>query len=163
MVLWASSISFTEILTMYTGFLHLHSALRYFVLILLIVVIARAMMGWLNSRPYVKWDNKFSLWLLIATHLQVVVGLILYFVSPFVQFNGQTMKDATTRYWTVEHVFGMIIAVALITGARSSHKKLATDAEKHKRLFILNLIALAVIVAVLIFSGRGILRSSVMS
>jgi Na+/citrate or Na+/malate symporter len=68
------------------------------------------------------------------------------------------MKDATTRYWTVEHVTIMIIAVALITAARITSKKMAADAAKHKRLFIFNAIALVIILTGITLSGRGIIN-----
>jgi hypothetical protein len=148
---------------MYTGLLYAHSTLRYVVLLLLVIVIARSIVGWLNKRPYVKADNQFSLWLLIGTHTQFLVGLILYFVSPFVQFLGSTMKDPASRYWTVEHLTMMIIAIVLITVGRISHKKLTADGDKHKRLFIMNALALLIIIVALIASGRGIFRASMMS
>ena len=134
-----------------------HFALRYVVLVLLIVVIVASLMGWVGKKPYTGTNNKLSLFLLIATHLQFVLGLLLYFVSPFVQFNSSTMKDATTRYWTVEHVSMMIISVALITAARNTAKKMTVDESKHKRLFIFNTIALLIILAAIGMSGRGII------
>ena len=142
---------------MHTGLLHTHSSLRYIVLLLLVIVIVKSLRGLLNKQSYTALDNKFSLWLLIATHLQLLVGAVLYFVSPFVQFSGSTMKDADLRYWTVEHNFMMILAIVLITIARISHKKLSTDIAKHKRLFILNTIALLIIVIAILYSGRGLI------
>lgn len=142
---------------MYPGLLHSHSYLRYGVLALLIVVIVTSLMGWLGKKPYTNTNNKLSLFLMIATHLQFVLGFILYFVSPAVQFNSSTMKDASIRYWTVEHVSMMIIAVALITVARSTAKKMNVDESKHKRLFIFNSIALLIILASIAMSGRGII------
>jgi len=134
-----------------------HFFLRYGVLALLVVVIITSLMGWLGKKPFTGTNNKLSLFLLIATHLQFLLGLLLYFVSPFVQFNSSTMKDATTRYWTVEHVSMMIIAVVLITVARSTSKKMTEDESKHKRLFIFNTIALLIILAAITMSGRGII------
>ncbi len=144
---------------MYNALLHTHSSLRYLVLLLLIAVVVKSLLGWLNKSSFSKLDNKLSLWLLILTHLQFLAGLFLYFVSPFVQFSSTTMKDHTTRYWTVEHGFMMLIAIALITVARVSHKKLATDEAKHKRLFILNALALLIMVTAILFSGRGLIGS----
>lgn len=140
---------------MYPGLLHSHSYLRYAVLLLLIVVIVASLAGWLGKKPYTGTNNKLSLSLLIATHLQFLSGLLLYFVSPFVQFNSSAMKDS--RYWTVEHIFMMIVAVALITAARSTAKKMTADESKHKRLFIFNSIALFIILAAISMSGRGII------
>lgn len=141
---------------MYTGLLHTHSLLRYFVLIALVVMIIKALLGLVNKQPFGKWDNKISLYLLIFTHLQFLTGLILYFVSPFVKFGPDTMSNKFTRYWTVEHVFGMLIAVALITAARTTSKRMTDDVAKHKRLLIFNLIALIIIVGVVVMSGRRV-------
>jgi hypothetical protein len=142
---------------MYTGLLHTHSSLRYIVLLLLVIVVVKSFLGWMNKQPFTGLDNKLSLWLLIGTHLQLLVGFLLFFVSPLVQFSGATMKDAVIRYWTVEHNFMMLIAITLITIARISHKKLPTDQAKHKRLFVLNLIALLIIVVAILYSGRGLI------
>src|SRR5882762_11958662 len=144
---------------MYNALLHTHSSLRYLVLLLLIAVVVKSLLGWLNKSAFSKLDDKLSLWLLILTHLQFLAGLVLYFVSPFVQFSSTTMKEHTTLYWTVEHGFMMLIAIALITVARVTQKKLATDEAKHKRLFILNALALLIIVIAILYSGRGLIGS----
>ncbi len=142
---------------MYTGLVHTHSFLRYFVLALLVVVVIKSLLGWLNDQNFSKTDDKLSLWLLIATHMQFVVGLALYFVSDAVKFSPETMKNSDLRYWTVEHSAMMILAIALITVARITHKKLPTDQAKHKRLFLLNAAALLIVVIAIIASGRGLL------
>lgn|SRR5690606_27542734 len=142
---------------MYNGLLHTHSLLRYFVLIFLVVVIVMAAIGLANKKPFGKWDNKFSLYLLIFTHMQFLTGLILYFFSPFVKFGQDTMSVKDTRYWTVEHIVGMLLAVALITIARTTSKRMATDDAKFKRLLIFNVVALIVIVAIISHGGRPIL------
>ena len=137
-----------------------HSYDRYIILLLLVMVIVKSLSGWLGKKPFDNADDKLSLFLLIFTHLQLVVGLLLYFVSPWVKFSSDTMKDKFLRYWTVEHITGMLIAIALITVARITMKKLSSGEAKHKRLFILNLLALIVIIAVIFFSGRGLLAST---
>lgn len=142
---------------MYTGLLHTHSLLRYFILIALVVVILKALLGLINKQPYGKWDNKLGLYLFIFTHMQLLIGLILYFVSPFVKFGSETMSDKTTRYWTVEHVFAMLIAVVLITLARSTSKRMTNDESKHKRMLIFNTIALIVVIATITLSGRKLI------
>ncbi len=141
---------------MYTGLLHAHSTLRYIVLILLIVVIIQSLFGLLNKRAYTSLDNRMSLFLFIATHLQLLLGIILFFVSPFVQFSGAAMKDPSTRYWLVEHNTAMLIAIVLITLARSTAKKMTDAQAKHRRMFIFNAIALVIIIVTIWLSGRGI-------
>lgn len=141
---------------MYTGILHTHSVLRYFILILLVVVIIQSLLGLVNKKPYTKMDNRVGLFLFICTHTQLLIGLILYFVSPVVMFSGEAMKERMTRYWLVEHNTAMLIAIVLITLARTTSKKMAVDQDKHKRMFIFNTIALAIILVTIWLSGRGI-------
>lgn len=142
---------------MYTGLFHTHSTLRYIVLLLLVIVVAKSLVGLFSKKSFDKGDEKFTLWLMIATHVQLVVGVFIYFLSPYVKFGGDTMKDPLTRYWTVEHGFIMIIAVVLITMARITTKKLTSDKSKHKRVFIMTTLALVLILVAIIMSGRGIL------
>ncbi len=142
---------------MYQGLLHTHVLLRYFVLIMIVVVIVMAAIGIINKKPYGNFDNKASLYLLIFTHLQLVVGLLLYFVSPLVQFTSEAMKNKEVRYWTAEHIVGMFVVIALITVARITTKKLSLDAAKHMRMLVLNSVALILIISVIYLSGRPIL------
>jgi hypothetical protein len=137
---------------MYSTLLTLHSALRYFVLLFLMIVIVRSMMGWQKKDGYTAGDDKLSLWLFMLTHTQLLVGLVL---CPFVVFSGTSMKDSMLRYWLVEHNTMMLIAIVLITMARITAKKIADGAAKHKRLFIFNTIALIIILAAISMSGRG--------
>lgn len=140
---------------MYPQLLLTHSYVRYFVFFLLIIVIVKSLIGLINKKPFTKTDDKIGLFLLMCTHLQLILGLVLYFVSNAVQFGPDTMK--AYRYWTVEHIFGMLVAVALITIARTTSKRMSVDAHKFKRLFVFNTIALIIIVVVIQMSGRGLL------
>jgi Na+/H+-dicarboxylate symporter len=141
---------------MYAPLLQLHSGIRYLVLILLITVVAMALASISSKKSYKRLDDKLSLWLVITTHTQLLLGMVLYFISPFVQFSGSTMKDSTLRYWTAEHVVGMLIAIVLITVARSTAKRMTDDTAKFKRLAIFNGLALLIIVLTIFQSGRPI-------
>lgn len=140
-----------------TGLLHSHSLLRYFVLIMLVVVVVMSLLKLLGKKPYTNLDNKLGLYLFIFTHLQLLIGLILYFVSDVVQFNAGTMKNAVLRYWAVEHISLNLIAIVLITLARTTSKKMTDDTAKHRRMFVFNALALIIIFVSLGMSGRGIL------
>lgn len=142
---------------MYNALLVTHSYLRYILLILLVIVIITSLMGWINKKPYTQNDNKLGLFLFISTHLQLLLGLILFFVSPVVQFSGTAMKEAATRYWLVEHNTAMLIAIVLITLARTTSKKMTDGQAKHKRMFVFNTIAFIVIVVTISISGRDFL------
>jgi hypothetical protein len=142
---------------MYSLLLVTHSVLRYLLLIVLLVVIVRSLMGWLNKSAYTKLDDKLSLGLFIFTHTQLLLGIILFFVSPIVIFSGASMKDMVARYWLVEHNTGMLIAIVLITMARISTKKMTDAVAKHKRMLVFNFIALAIIALMIGLSHRGFL------
>ncbi len=133
----------------------LHSIVRYLVMIALVGVIIQSLVGMLQSKPYGNLENKSGLWLFIFTHTQLLLGIILYFTSSQVIFSGASMKNPIARYWLVEHATIMLIAVALITMARITSKKMATDAAKHKRLFIFNALALILIILAISMSGRS--------
>jgi len=75
---------------------------------------------------------------------------VLYFLSPFVQFNSDTMKNDTTRYFTVEHWVMMLIAIALIHIGHSKSKKAITPENKHKSIAIFYIIALLIILGAII-------------
>ena len=142
---------------MYNGLLFAHSYLRYIILILLIIVIISSLVALVNKKAYTPGDNKLGLSLFIATHLQLLLGLILFFVSPAVEFSGAAMKNAETRYWLVEHNTAMLIAIVFITVARTTSKKMVDSQAKHRRMLIFNLIALVIILVAISMSGRGFL------
>lgn len=140
----------------YKFFLEFHSGLRYIVMLLLLLAIIRAWADWLGKKSYSEGQRKLNLFAMISVHTQLLVGLILYFLSPLVQFNSETMKVHDTRYWTVEHITGMLIAVVLITIGHSKSKKAATAEGKHKAIATFYTIAVLVVLGVLAASGRGI-------
>jgi len=135
-----------------------HSVFRYFVLIFLILFVLRSLLGWMNKSSYNPIDEKLGLWLFMVTHLQLVLGLILFFVSPVVVFSGASMKDPIARYWLVEHSSMMLIAIVLITVGRIATKKITDATAKYKKLFLYNGIALLLIVVAILQSGRGFLN-----
>ncbi|HMR57619.1 MAG TPA: hypothetical protein PLM56_06300 [Cyclobacteriaceae bacterium] len=132
-----------------------HSTIRYFILVFLLILLFRSFQGWQKKNAFTAMDDKVSLWLFILTHTQLLLGLIIYFISPLVIFDGASMKNPVARYWLVEHATMMLIAITLITMARITAKKMTDATAKHKRLFIFNLIALIFIVGAIAMSGRG--------
>jgi len=144
---------------MYTGFLHLHSALRWVVLILLVVAAVKALISILQKSEYTGVDNKISLFLLISAHIQLLVGFALYFVSPIVKVAredfGAAMKNADLRYWTVEHLSIMVMAIILITMGRVLSKRATADSGKHMRAFIFFTLALGIVLYGIPWAERG--------
>ena len=127
---------------MYPALLHIHSGLRWVVLILIIVNVLSALGGYGGNKAVGAGDKKLSLIALICTHTQVLIGLALYAISPKVQFSGSTMGNSMLRFFTMEHTVMMLIAVILITIGHRSVKS-----GSFKKEFWYYLIALLVILA----------------
>lgn len=136
---------------MYTGLLHLHSFLRWVLLLLAVIVLFKSLSGMTSGRPFTNGDKKTGLFLMISAHTQLLVGLYLYFFGPWGLANlrnlgfGAAMKDPVARFYGIEHITGMLIAIVLITIGRGVSKKNIPDVAKHKRTFWLILIAVLII------------------
>lgn len=126
---------------------HLHSVNRWIILVLLILTIITAFQGWFGKKTYTESDRKKSLFTLIFTHVQLILGLILYFISPYVKHESGVMKDSLLRFYTVEHFAMTMIAIILITVGYSVAKRKTVDLAKFKTTAIYYLIALIVILA----------------
>lgn len=137
-------------MTAYSIFRHLHSGFRYIVFVLLIAAIIQSLLGWINRKPYTELNRKINLFTLISAHTQLLIGIVLFFLSPYVQFNSNTMKDDTTRYFTVEHWVMMLIAIILITIGYSKSKKIVMPESKHRTVALFYLIAFLIIVAAIV-------------
>lgn len=122
---------------MYTGLQHAHSYIAYLALILLVIAAINAIIGMTSNKEFKDNDRKLSLFALIFTHVQLLIGIILYFVSPLVQSFSVAMKDSTLRLYALEHPLINIIAVVLITIGWSKHKKAATNKAKFKSIGIM--------------------------
>lgn len=119
-----------------------HSGWRYLVLILLVVAIIQALAGWLGKKPYTEGNRKVNLFTLIFVHTQILIGLVLYFMSPLV--------EAGIRYWKMEHIAMMIFAAILVTVGNARSKKGDDPAAKHKAVALYFGLALIIIVAAII-------------
>ncbi|MNK13375.1 hypothetical protein D3C87_314600 [compost metagenome] len=120
-----------------------HSGWRYIVLILLVVAVIQALTGWLGKKGYTEGNRKLNVFTLISAHIQLLIGLVLYFLSPMTK--GPT-SEPLFRYWKMEHIAIMIIAVVLITVGNSKSKKIADAVAKHKAIAIFFGIALILII-----------------
>ena len=132
---------------LYGILVHAHSGLRWLVLIALLWAIGNAFMKWRGEKAFLPSDRKLNASALGITHLQVILGLILYFISPKVIFESGSMKDGMLRFFLVEHITMMLIAVVLITIGNSRAKKATEDVKKHKTTFIFFLIGLLIMLA----------------
>jgi hypothetical protein len=144
----------------YEFFKDLHSGFRYVVFIMVVLAIIQSVLGWLGKKPYTEVNRRVNLFALISAHTQLLIGIVLYFLSPNVQFNSSTMKTETTRYFTVEHWLMMVIAIVLITIGHSKSKKIILPEAKHKTVAIFYIIAFLIIIGAIIAGHLPIIGSN---
>ncbi len=136
---------------MYSAVLHTHSFWAYLVLIVLVVTIINSIIGLVGKKEFIAKDFRLALFSLIVTHIQLLLGLILWFVSPMGlkaitnSGMGEVMKNSVLRLNAVEHPMMMIIAVILITVGYSKQKKKLVSNGKFKTIVIFYILALIVI------------------
>jgi hypothetical protein len=137
------------------GFLiHLHSGLRWVALILLVYAILNAIAA-RNSNEYTKKDKMVNLFTMVSLHIQLVLGFILYFTSQKVNFSDGWMKDPEQRFYGLEHISLMIIAIALVTFARGKAERSNDANAKHKKIRIWFTVALLLILISIPWPFRG--------
>lgn len=131
---------------MYNVVKNLHSYWAYLVLFVLIIAVVNALIKTFGDKEYTAKDFRISLFTLIVSHIQLLIGLVLYFVSPrfdlWSELGGEVMKNSLARLYLVEHPLVNIIAVVLITIGYSKHKKKLTSQFKLKTLAIYYSLAL---------------------
>lgn len=134
---------------MYTGLQHAHSGLAYLLLAALIFAIVFTLIGFMGKKPFTEGNRKVALIGLISAHIQLLIGLVLYFVSPLgmSNFSGANMKDSTSRLYMLEHPLMMILAIVLITVGYSKAKKLQDSNQKYKKILIFYTLGLILILS----------------
>lgn len=135
---------------MYTGIQHLHSALAYLALIALIIVIVVMLIGSLTGKEFTEKDRKIALIAFVLSHIQLLVGLVLYFLSPIglsLLQAGGAMSDPVARLTALEHPLMNIIAIVLITVGYSRAKKLSTSKAKFRSIYMMYAIGLVLILS----------------
>ncbi len=113
-----------------------HSGLAYLVLLLLVVAILNSLRGMSSKKEFTSSDRKIALFALIVSHIQLVIGLILYFVSPVGKAALGMMSDSNLRLTALEHPLINIIAIVLITIGWSKHKKAILSTAKFKAIAV---------------------------
>lgn len=125
----------------------LHSGWAYIVLLMLIVAVVNAIMGLNSKKEFKDKDLRISLFTLIVSHIQLLIGFIAFFTSAQFEFlkekgMGEAMNQPDIRLVVVEHPLMMILAIVLITIGFSKHKSKTTDNSKFKTIAIFYGIAL---------------------
>lgn len=129
---------------METGFQHLHALLRWILLILMIISVSKAMFG--SAGRFFEKDRKMALFIMITAHIQLLLGFSLYFMRNY-HLNWSNIGELSTylRFFTMEHLMGMLLAIVLITLGYGKVKRAENDALKFKAVKVYFGLALVII------------------
>ena len=148
---------------MYDFLLQVHNFMRWPILLLLVIAIVKSFVGMTGNRPFTNGDKRVALFLMIAAHITLLIGLYQWLAGRYgilttsLPEGTKLMADKFWRFYWVEHPVGMILAVALITIGRAQTKKNFLDVVKHKRAFWFYLLALIIILATIPWPFREII------
>jgi hypothetical protein len=149
----------------YSTVLAIHSWVRWAVLLTALAAVGRAAMA--GGRPWTRTDDRAGRLFSITLDIQFLLGILLYFaLSPFtrqaMQDFGLAMRTTGLRFWAVEHVLGMVIALALAHIGRGRIRKAADDRKRHRAALVFYTLALLAILVSIPWpgmpTGRPLLR-----
>ena len=130
---------------------NIHSYWSYIVLGVLVIAILNAFIGRFSDKPFTIKDLRISLFALIVTHIQLLIGLTLYFVSPrfsaWQEGMGAIMGDSTLRLYLIEHPVTNILAVVVITMGWSMHKRQTKSRKRFMRIGLFYLMGLVLLLS----------------
>jgi hypothetical protein len=132
---------------MYEFIQKFHSGWAYLALLLLVIVTLNSVLGMVSKKEFSSKDRTIALLGLIFSHVQLLVGLVLYFISPLGKAGLSEMSNAAIRLTALEHPLINIIAIVFITIGWSKHKKATTSEAKFKTISIFYGIGLLLILA----------------
>ncbi|GAA4322224.1 hypothetical protein GCM10023149_22420 [Mucilaginibacter gynuensis] len=136
---------------MYPLFLALHSLVRWLVLLSLLFSIFRSYSGWLKKKTYTGFDNTVRHITATIAHIQLIIGVALYFISPIVSYFLHNFKEAVhmrqIRFFGMEHVTMMLTGIVLVTIGSAKAKRKLTDNDKFRTQAVWFTIGLLVILS----------------
>nr|WP_314865584.1 hypothetical protein [uncultured Flavobacterium sp.] len=121
---------------MYEFIKQFHSGWAFLAILVLVIAVVNSFIGKSSNKEFTSKDRKIALFALIGTHTQLLVGLVLYVVSPLGSAVFGQMKEASLRLTSLEHPLINVIAIVLITIGWSKHKKEATSEAKFKSIVV---------------------------
>ena len=125
---------------MYSTLLSLHSFVRWLVLMSLLFALFRAYRGWFSKKAFTRFDNSVRHWTATVAHIQLILGIWLYLLSPITTYFLENFPDSVhlreIRFFGMEHSLMMIIAVTLITIGSVKARRRQEDRDKFKTMAI---------------------------
>jgi hypothetical protein len=135
---------------MYSTLLIIHNILRWGVLLGGLYAITKSILGIYHKRDFTAKENRSHAIFVAICHTQLLIGLILYFVSPLVDMalhSGELMKNPEYRFWGVEHTSVMVLGIVMIQVGRTLSKKATVAMEKHRKALIFYSIGMLLILS----------------
>jgi len=125
-----------------TFVLQLHAIWRWILLVAAVVVVIKALIGWLSKRPFTRLDDQLGMAFTMIVDIQVLLGLIIWLFGPLGLRNlSQAMGNTALRFIVLEHPILMLIALAFAHIGRARSKKAADDTVKHRTACIFYLLS----------------------
>ncbi len=134
----------TQIELMYSALSHAHSGLRWVALGLLLYAI---ILAFSNKNSYEKKNKMVNLFAMVFLHIQLLIGIGLIFLSQKVSFASGWMKNEIFRFYGMEHLLGMLIAIVLVTLGRRKAENASEPKMKNKIIRVWYTIALLIVLA----------------
>lgn len=135
---------------------HFHSELRWIILLLFCISIITSFVKLFRNSGYGSFDSGVFRYLLTGVHTQVLSGLILYFISPKVIFSAAGFENPVTRFYLIEHIGAMIIAVTILTIGYVKVKNSTNDRFRFKNSLWFQLISLMIILVMIPWPWRSL-------
>ena len=124
---------------------HAHSGLRWLFLVIIIFAIVNAIRKWKSGDKFGAKDKLLNIITIALTHTMGIIGIVLFFISPKIQFTEGFMKNDQIRFYLTQHTFGMVLAIILITIGYSKAKKAAKDSVKFRKTAVWFTISLLIV------------------
>ena len=145
---------------MYSFLLALHSLIRWLVLSSLLFAIYRAYRGWFAAKPFAKYDENARYFTTLILHTQFIIGIALYFISPvvyyFLHHFNVAVHERQIRFFGMEHVTMMFVAIVVISIGSAKTKRKPSDAEKFRTMaiwFTIGLLIIFIIHTLVVFTA----------
>lgn len=130
----------------YANLLWVHSWTRYVVVLALLLAVGMAAYGLLAKRSFSPLVNSVRHWTATIAHIQLIIGVLLYFKSPLVQFFWSENADSTeVTFFGSWHALLMLVAIVVLTIGSAKAKRRPTDGEQYQTMFWWFLAALILI------------------
>lgn len=131
-----------------------HSGWRYVVFLLLVIAVVKALSGWLGNKSYTEGDRKLNVFTLISAHIQLLIGLVLYFSEGWYKLSSAGAP--AVRYFKMEHITMMVVAIILITIGNAKSKKVTEAVAKHRLISIFFGMALILIIVSILLMVKNV-------